>query len=103
MKIKKNILFLANSTNDLLCIKKFLNKEFNIIWLTYNKGVVAELKKKKIKNINFSVFANSILNKRFFFINLIIDRLCLIFGIKRYNLLFSKIRKISQNTIHYSA
>ena len=61
---KKSIIFLADSTVDLMGLYEILSSRFNIIWVVYHKGVYDDLKKKNIKNVYLSNLSLKILNSK---------------------------------------
>ena len=49
----KKIVFVADSTADLIGLASRLNNDFEIIWLTYHKAVYLELKRLNYKKVYF--------------------------------------------------
>ena len=68
---KKNIIFLADSTVDLMGLYQILSSSFNIIWVVYHRGVYDALKESKSKIQSLDILAKFKLKKnRYFLITL---------------------------------
>ena len=63
----KKIVFVADSTANLIGLASRLNNDFEIIWLTYHKAVYLELKRLNYKKVYFCNLSKK-LKYNFFFI-----------------------------------
>ena len=68
---KKSIIFLADSTVDLMGLYQILSSSFNIIWVVYHRGVYDALKESNIENVHLSNLSIKILNGKNFFIKIL--------------------------------
>ena len=92
--MKKNIIFFANSSVDLINLYKVLKSNFNIIWVVYHWKVYKFLKKKNVENIYFINLSRKISNNIIF---KLIKHFTNFFNIKYNNKYFFKnLKKIEE-------
>ena len=82
--MKRDIIFLADSSVNLIELYNQLNIKFNIIWIVYYKSVYEILKNANIKNVYLTNLSFNFLEKKTFVIK-IIKFLLNFFGIKFRN------------------
>ena len=62
--MKKNIIFFADSSVDLINLYKVLKSKFNIIWIVYYEDVYEFLKKEGIEKVYLLNLSSKIFNKK---------------------------------------
>ena len=62
--MKKNIIFFADSSVDLINLYKVLKSKFNIIWIVYYEAVYEFLKKEGIEKVYLLNLSSKIFNKK---------------------------------------
>ena len=64
LKMKKNIIFFADSSVDLINLYKVLKSKFNIIWIVYYEDVYNFLKREDIEKVYLLNPSSKIFNKK---------------------------------------
>ena len=94
----KKIVFIADSTADLLGLAQKLNNNFEIIWLTYHKVFYKELKRLNFKKIYFWNLSKKLNNNLFFikYIQKIFDKFSILLRLKTINGFLEKVKLIDK-------
>ena len=94
----KKIVFVADSTADLIGLASRLNNDFEIIWLTYHKAVYLELKRLNYKKVYFCNLSKKLKYNFFFikYIQKIFDKFSYLLKLNRINGFLEEIKFIDK-------